>query len=116
VDKVEFTNIERTQSRNNRLHLWMFGPVLERSRSKPLLRGIYTTDDVASAQNLLGRGDGRLGTRGSNQERYVNDCYARKIKAKTMRDGLDNTDPYLPSDEKAVPDFLEYFDSFIEYS
>jgi len=46
----------------------------------------------------------------------VNDCYARKIKAKTMRDGLDNTDPYLPSDEKTVPDFLEYFDSFIEYS
>jgi hypothetical protein len=103
----------------------MFGLVLEVSRSKSLLRGIYTTE---LAQNLLGRGGGRIRTRGSNQERYVNhDCYVRKTNAKTIRDGLDNTapgldntdpeldnnDPSLPSNEKPISNFLDYFDSFL---
>ena len=46
----------------------------------------------------------------------MNYYYIRKIKAKIMRDGLNNTNPYLPSNKKAVLDFLEYFDLFIKYS
>jgi hypothetical protein len=54
--------------------------------------------------------------------------YVRKTNAKTIRDGLDNTgpglddnndprldntNPGLSSDEKAIPSFLEYFESFL---
>ena len=55
------------------------------------------------------------------------DCYVRKTNAKTIRDGLDNTDPgldntdpgldnndpSLPSDEKPMTNFFEYFEFFL---
>ena len=99
----------------------MFGLVSRRPRSKSLRRGMYTGGEFASVQTFLERGDGRIRTRGSNQERYVNhDCYLRKTNAKTIRDGLDNTDPgldnndpSLPSDEKPMTNFFEYFEFFL---
>jgi hypothetical protein len=104
----------------------MFGLVPRRPGSKSLRRGMYTGGEIVSVQTFLERGDGRIRTRGSNQERYVNHDL-RKTNAKTIRDGLDNTDPgldntdpgldnndpSLPSDEKPMTNFFEYFELFL---